>query len=81
MLRGQGLPASVCPQDIVYIQCGHQAFILEQSIPLLGDLGKYLRWETGGIAPAMQLVTPAKQPFEPGSGAAKLQPGSWIELR
>lgn len=80
-LSGQNLPSSVCPGDIVYIQCGYQAFIMENAVPMLPDLGKYLMWESSGKAPSMSVVTPVKQPFDPGSGDANLKPGSWIELR
>jgi hypothetical protein len=81
VLSGKSLPSSVCPEGIVYIQCGPQAFILAEALPLLPDLGKYLQWETGGSAPSMRLVTPSIQPFEPGSETQKIKPGSWIELR
>lgn len=80
-LGGGDLPPSVCPRDIVYMQCGPQAFILAEALPLLNDLGKYLRWDSVGKAVSMWLVTPSKQAFQPEDGSSRPLPGSWIELR
>ncbi len=80
-LESADLPQSVCIRQIVYIQCGAQAFVAQASVSHLQDLAKALGWDYDGLMRKTWIVTPARKAFTEENAAEKLKPGSWIEMR
>lgn len=72
-LRSVGLPVSLLPNPLVYIQMGHQAIILPQSLHLLPELAKLLSWPD---QLEWQSVRPHYEQYRPGD---QLPRDSWLE--